>query len=224
MPVVSARGHIGLSLYPEEAVTQLIVDATARKVPMNLARAERIIESVKYFSSDGYFNVLYQQRGKALLKELPPRTPRRMKQTTQIVNDVGEYVRISPNYKGTLWRGLNVSDSTYDEMKGLKPGSVGKREGISSWTSDYRQAVRLGRLLGKPKTIIFRTVNKEPPSSASVAHVSSYGAAERQVLMADGLELRMLSIVVPEYPKQLVEWLRVIEVEAVQPGFGQKAR
>lgn len=221
---VPSRGHVGFLYSPEKAITQLVTDAAARKITMSSARARKIIESVRYHSSKGYFNIRYQQGGTALLKRLfrSGRTTREAKRVVQIVSDVEEYIKISPSYWGTLWRGLNVNDRVYDRMKNSKPGSVIEisdyRKAISPWTSDYRQAVRLGRMLGKPKTIVFRIVDKTVPNSASVAHISSYGAVEKQVLIGNGAKFRVLKVIIPCRPYLQAERLAIIDGEVVENG------
>lgn len=93
---------------------------------------------------------------------------------------IDEVVYKSPKYEGTVYRGINVSESYLAELKSNIGGSVNMgKHGPASWSSDVSTAKDFSKHGEKPVNLVFKMENKR---GASITNVSKFGSSEGEVL------------------------------------------
>lgn len=93
---------------------------------------------------------------------------------------IDEVVYKSPKYKGTVYRGINVSESYLAEVKSNIGGTLNMgKHGPASWSSEKKIAEDFASAGDHNVKMIFKMENKR---GASITNVSSFGQSEGEVL------------------------------------------
>ena len=88
---------------------------------------------------------------------------------------IKEYIQKSPSYKGTIYRGINVTEQVYSTI--VNSGTV-SMDGITSWAGDRLSAEQFTQ--GEGKRIMF--VMKDAKNSAGISHIAPL-TTESEVLV-----------------------------------------
>ena len=100
----------------------------------------------------------------------------------EIMQSVDSYIHSSPKWEGTVFRGINVSESQAAE---ILSGNTVDMLGPSSWSSDLSVAERFSNGY-KDVQIVF--VLGENKSGASITHISSWDGVESEVTAPSGVK------------------------------------
>lgn len=136
--------------------------------------AEEMLDSVHNYSGDGYSEIRYAYNN--------PAAPPELRAQLQILD---EYINNVPKWEGTVYRGINVSESTAQSI--LASGDVDML-GPSSWSSEENVAQRFS-IGGEQVNMIFVLNNNL--SGASITHLSTYNGSESEVLAPSGVRYRI---------------------------------
>ena len=112
-----------------------------------------------------YSDIKYAYRDKYAGKEYD-------KGYEKISNDLDDFIYRSDKFKGTVYRGLNVSeDVAIDIVKNLKQGKTMDMGGISSWSSNRKISESFSTGSDKDVCILFTLDNK---SGVSIKELSMF--------------------------------------------------
>ena len=93
---------------------------------------------------------------------------------------IDEVVYKSPKYKGTIYRGINVSESYLADVKSNIGGTINMgKHGPSSWSSEKNIAENFASQGDYNVKMVFKMENKR---GASITNVSYFGQKEGEVL------------------------------------------
>ena len=137
---------------------------------ITVQEAEKILDSIHNYSGDGYSEIRYAYNN-------PNASPELVSQLQM----VDEYIQNAPKWEGTIYRGINVSESTARTI--LASGDVDML-GPSSWSSaeNVAQDFSLG---DEPVNMVF--VLNDNVSGASITHIATYNGGESEVLAPSGV-------------------------------------
>lgn len=145
----------------ENAVNQIMKDLSVRK-----DEAEKIQGSIRHFTSDGYKKI--RDPNTTWNKAIEDR------------ETLENFISKAPAYKGNIYRGIQLDSVDNDFISNLKAGHNIDMRGISSWTSENKNAEWFAFKGDKPVSIIFSCKNK---SGVGIEHLSM-SSKENEVLQS----------------------------------------
>ena len=99
------------------------------------------------------------------------------------LNAVDEYIRSAPKWEGEVYRGINVSRRTANDI--LSNDTVDML-GPSSWSSEMNVAERFSIMGDEPVNMVF--ILPENRSGASITHLATFNGAESEVTAPSGVQ------------------------------------
>lgn len=137
---------------------------------IDYALAEEMLNSIHNYSGDGYSEIRYAYNNPDAPDELIAQ-----------LNLVDEYIRNSPKWEGTIYRGINVSRNTANNI--LESEFVDML-GPSSWSSEESVAQRFS---AGDEAVNMVFVLNDNNSGASITHIATYNGGESEVLAPSGI-------------------------------------
>lgn len=157
----------------EAAVSAVIEDVrngSGREISPE--RAEALFAGIHDFSGEEY----------SIIREAY-NNPHATQSDIDSLNAVDEYIRSAPKWEGEVYRGINVSRRTANEI--LSADTVDMR-GPSSWSSEMNVAERFSIMGDEPVNMVF--ILPENHSGASITHLATFNGAESEVTAPSGVQ------------------------------------
>ena len=108
------------------------------------------------------------------------------------VSLIDEVIYKSPKYEGTVYRGINVSESYLAEVKSNIGGTINMGEhGPASWSSEKGIAENFASQGDHNVKMVFKMKNKR---GASITNVSQFGQSEGEVLHKSNESCKIKSV------------------------------
>lgn len=105
---------------------------------------------------------------------------------------IDEVVYKSPKYEGTVYRGINVSESYLADLKSTIGGTINMgKHGPSSWSSNKGIAENFASQGDHNVKLVFKMENKR---GASITNVSTFGSSEGEVLHKSNESCKVKSV------------------------------
>lgn len=132
--------------------------------------AAKMLYSVEFFTGTGYSRIrnAYEQ-------------PDADARSTEAMRALDDYLRAAPKWEGRVYRGINVSRETAEELLSGKPIDM---HGPASWSSDQGVAESFSDGYRDVRIVFEMEKNK---SGVSVTHIGSCGDSEAEVLAPSGI-------------------------------------
>ena len=163
--------HRSLLASRDKAIAGIIEDVQKGSgKQVSLETAERILNSIHNYSGDGYSEIRYAYNNPAAPPELGAQ-----------LQMIDEYIHNAPKWEGTVYRGINISESTAQSI--LDSGEVDML-GPSSWSSEENVAQRFSTG-DEPVNMVF--ILNDNQSGASITHIATYNGGESEVLAPSGI-------------------------------------
>lgn len=163
--------HRGLLSGREKQLAGIVDDiqrGSGRQITVQ--EAEKMLDSIHNYSADGYSEIRYAYRNPNASPEL----------VTQL-QMLDTYIHNAPKWEGTVYRGINVSETTARSI--LNNGDVDML-GPSSWSSEENVAREFAR--GDEMVNLVFVLN-DNVSGASITHIATYNGGESEVLAPSGV-------------------------------------
>lgn len=172
-PFVSSR---------EEAINAVINDVmqgSGRTI--SAKQAENYYESIQYFSGQ---DMTGENNDYRRIREAY-NNPNAAAEDVQRMNYLDEYIKSAPKWEGEVYRGINIDESTANDILSRETVDM---LGPASWSSEFDTAERFSRG-SKPVRMVF--ILPENRSGASITHIASFDGAESEITAPSGIEYRI---------------------------------
>lgn len=137
------------------------------------------LDSILSYTGDGYINVNKFMRGKL---DLTNWSESQIKHLTNQIKDIQDILNKAPVFNGKVYRGLAMSDSTWEKLSpNFVPGKTLTLDGFTSTSTQLQKTEQFLKGFQKTRSVLFKIKSK----TGVYIDGLSYHTAEKEVIFND---------------------------------------